>query len=189
MKNISQIQFWNDSYQGGKTYRQFSFIELEYFISHGYIKGKVLDIGCGTGEFSIRLSQYGYEVLGIDISDIAIQKAKASAKLVGVNANFKVEEIENIFDSFDTVTCKLVYAFVKDKETFNKKIVSILNSGGTFFIYTPVITEENKNKILKPSICVTLREIEDLKKIYTSVEIKKVHENAESEEYLVVCKK
>ncbi len=34
-----------------------------------------LDIGCGTGDNSIWLSQKNFQVIGIDISEIAIQKA------------------------------------------------------------------------------------------------------------------
>lgn len=189
MKNVHQVHFWNDIYQSGKTYKQFSFIELDYFFNNGYIKRKLLDVGCGSGEFCIKLSQYGCNVLGIDISDVAIEKAKINAKAAGVDISFKVEEIENIFDSFDTLTCKLVYAFIDDKESFHKKVVSILNDGGTLFIYTPVITEENKDKVLNSSICITMQEIEDLKKFYTNVEIKKVDKNAYGDEYVLVCKK
>ncbi len=46
---------------------------------------KALDIGCGTGDNSIWLSQKGFQVTGIDISELAIQKAKEKAS----KANFK----------------------------------------------------------------------------------------------------
>jgi 2-polyprenyl-3-methyl-5-hydroxy-6-metoxy-1,4-benzoquinol methylase len=36
---------------------------------------KALDIGCGTGDNSIWLSQHGFQVTGVDISEMAIQKA------------------------------------------------------------------------------------------------------------------
>ena len=46
----------------------------------GHEKGRVLDVGCGTGRISIPLAEMGFEVVGIDISptyiDIAIRRAK-----------------------------------------------------------------------------------------------------------------
>ena len=42
--------------------------------------GKIIDIGCGTGNFSIKLAKKHYEVVGIDISknmlDIARKKVE-----------------------------------------------------------------------------------------------------------------
>ncbi|MDD3477873.1 MAG: class I SAM-dependent methyltransferase [Candidatus Izemoplasmatales bacterium] len=54
--------------------RTFSFLE-----SH-MLKGKTLDLGCGTGEYALALSRLGYDVLGIDIDqkmiDVALEKTK-----------------------------------------------------------------------------------------------------------------
>lgn len=52
-------------------------------------KGKVLDLACGVGGFSFLLEEYGFEVVGIDIDDEMIKKAREYAK----EKNSKVEFI------------------------------------------------------------------------------------------------
>src|SRR5262245_26111012 len=39
--------------------------------------GRALDVGCGTGSNAIWLAQHGYEVLGLDVAPLAIEKARA----------------------------------------------------------------------------------------------------------------
>lgn len=61
--------------------------------------GKAIDIGCGTGYNSIWLSQQGFEVTGIDASEIAIQKAteeaaKANIKCIFIATDFLNNKIE-----------------------------------------------------------------------------------------------
>ncbi len=52
----------------------------------------LLDIGCGTGEESLRLVQAGYSVLGIDISPAMVWQAQAKAGSLGIRRGvlFKV---------------------------------------------------------------------------------------------------
>ena len=49
-----------------------------------------LDIGCGTGDNSIWLSQKNFQVIGIDISEIAIQKAIEKASKANIKCTFIV---------------------------------------------------------------------------------------------------
>jgi SAM-dependent methyltransferase len=49
---------------------------------------KALDIGCGTGDNSIWLSQKTFQVIGIDTSEIAIQKAIEKASKTNVKCTF-----------------------------------------------------------------------------------------------------
>lgn len=42
---------------------------------------KALEIGCGTGDNAIWLAQQGFQVVGVDSSDIAIQKAHEKAEI------------------------------------------------------------------------------------------------------------
>ena len=66
-----------------------------------FVKGRVLDIGCGAGRHSLYLQKKGFDVLGIDSSPLAIEVCKLrgleKAKVVAIeDINFKP-------DSFDTI--------------------------------------------------------------------------------------
>jgi SAM-dependent methyltransferase len=62
----------------------------------GWIRSKVLDIGCGTGEHTILLSRLGYDVLGIDFAPHAVEQARANAAAKGVDARFEVADAMNL---------------------------------------------------------------------------------------------
>ena len=50
--------------------------------------GRALDLGCGTGFWSVRLAQRGWEVSGVDIVTKAVRTACARAREAGVEALF-----------------------------------------------------------------------------------------------------
>jgi len=54
---------------------------------------KALDIGCGTGDNALWLSQQGFRVMGVDASEIAIEKAKAKALKANARCAFWVRDI------------------------------------------------------------------------------------------------
>lgn len=55
----------------------------------GWIRGRVLDPGCGTGEHTIHLTRLGYDVRGINSSEHAIDQARANAAERNVAARFE----------------------------------------------------------------------------------------------------
>jgi 2-polyprenyl-3-methyl-5-hydroxy-6-metoxy-1,4-benzoquinol methylase len=50
------------------------------------IQGRVLDVGCGTGEHALYLAASGLEAWGVDSAPAAIDKAVAKAKERGLRA-------------------------------------------------------------------------------------------------------
>jgi SAM-dependent methyltransferase len=66
-----------------------------------FVKGRVLDIGCGAGRHSLYLQSKGFDVLGIDISPLAIKVCK----LRGLRKAevMSIEEINFKPNSFDTI--------------------------------------------------------------------------------------
>jgi SAM-dependent methyltransferase len=58
---------------------------------------RVLEVGCGTGETAILAAQFGAaEVVGIDISSAAVEKARNQSKAAGVNniVSFQESDVE-----------------------------------------------------------------------------------------------
>lgn len=60
------------------------------------VRSPVLDVGCGTGELSLFLAQRGHDVLGIDLSRLALHQAKEKARWRRVDAEFLLWDAVNI---------------------------------------------------------------------------------------------
>src|ERR1700760_4663154 len=82
--------------------------ELE---EQGQIGAEVLDSGCGPGRTAIYLAQQGHRVLGVDISENAIARARAKAAACGVPVSFRradarhLTELGQRFDSVVDIGC------------------------------------------------------------------------------------
>lgn len=56
----------------------------------GALKGRILDVGCGTGEHALMAAAIGLDATGIDLAQTAIAAAQAEAESRGLNAHFLV---------------------------------------------------------------------------------------------------
>ncbi|WP_225807879.1 class I SAM-dependent methyltransferase [Thermococcus bergensis] len=74
------------------------FSELREILSrHLPIKsGRALDIGCNAGLSSFVLEELGFDVVGIDIQEKAVERAKELAKKRGSKAKFYVMNAKNL---------------------------------------------------------------------------------------------
>lgn len=113
----------------------------------------VLDLACGTGEYSIALGKLGSNVLGIDLNSDMIKLAKEKAK--GLSVSFAEKDMTNLNNlsnkGYDLVFCignSIVHLNSKDK--IRKLIQDIYNklvANGVLIIQTI-----NFNRILKYNI-------------------------------------
>lgn len=99
---------------------------------------RTIDLGCGTGNYSIYLASVGFEVTGIDISPTAIKIAKDNARKKGIKCNFLVA---NVLDNLNEVEGKFDFAydwellhhiFPKHRRIYVKNVYNILNPGGKY---------------------------------------------------------
>ncbi len=54
----------------------------------GLTPGRALDLACGEGQNAIWLASLGWEVTGVDYSEVAVAKARARAEREGVHVDF-----------------------------------------------------------------------------------------------------
>lgn len=99
---------------------------------------KVLDVGCGTGNFSVKLAQQGCQITGIDISaemlKIAREKARQNPVLV---MEFKVMDFNQLdFDdeSFDAAFSMTAFEFAQDPAHGYGEMFRVLKPGGQLLI-------------------------------------------------------
>ncbi|MFE5923656.1 class I SAM-dependent methyltransferase [Streptomyces sp. NPDC056468] len=79
---------WDAWYSQGRAIdRLVTDAEVDRFLQHvnPHAGASVLDVGCGIGSFSRQLSRWGYDVLGLDFSPIAIRTAHRQ----GVNGRLR----------------------------------------------------------------------------------------------------
>ena len=102
--------------------------------------GEILDIGAGTGFLSIMLAELGYRVVGIDISEEMMERAKKKAVDRGVEAEFKLGDAENLsFEtgSFDAIVNRAVLWTLPNPEKALAEWKRVLKPGGRlcFFLH------------------------------------------------------
>ena len=96
----------------------------------------VLEIGCGTGNNSIWLAQKNFNVIGIDSSEIAIQKALEKASKANVNCTFiEINFLKNKLDGspFDFVFdrgCFHVFSSDQERKLFAENVSTYLEKDG-----------------------------------------------------------
>jgi SAM-dependent methyltransferase len=90
-------------------------VELE---RAGQFRGKVLDVGCGTGEHTILLSMLGYDVLGLDFAPEAVEQARRNADAKGSVARFEVADAMNLPGElrYDTILDSALFHIFDDTD-------------------------------------------------------------------------
>jgi SAM-dependent methyltransferase len=108
---------------------------VEVVESGSVARGRVLEIGCGTGTNALWLASRGFEVLGIDISPRAI--AQAAAKLAGESVRFEVRDFLEaaIPGPFEFVFDRGVLHVFDEPATqakFAARVAELLSPGGVW---------------------------------------------------------
>jgi len=102
-------------------------------------EAKVLDAGCGTGNFSIKLAAMGALVTGIDISGEMLAIARTKAKLKGLDISFAEMDIYKLSypdGFFDGVFSMAAFEFIKKPAAAFQELMRVLKPGKLLLIGT-----------------------------------------------------
>ena len=102
-------------------------------------KGKVLDVGCGSGSHSLYLQSKGIDVKAIDISKGAIEVTKLRGVL-----NSELKDVLNETDTFDTILLLMngtgIFQELSQVSKYLKHLKSLLKPHGQILIDSSDIT-------------------------------------------------
>ncbi len=80
----------------------------------------ILDIGCGTGRHSIELARRGYSVVGIDLSESLLKRAREKAAEAGLRVDFRKHDARSLpfEDEFDLaiMICEGAFSLMETDE-------------------------------------------------------------------------
>ncbi|BDM67510.1 hypothetical protein HEK616_09970 [Streptomyces nigrescens] len=139
---------WDAWQEDGRGYQIVTDTELMKFATHFPIRcGHVaVDVGCGNGTFSRQLHRFGYDVTGLDFSDLALTAARRTP-LPGVQY---VHHDLNQGDppglpphGIDLVVCRLVLPFLHDPLAWVRRVRDLwLRPGGRMYLVIPIVGED-----------------------------------------------
>jgi 2-polyprenyl-3-methyl-5-hydroxy-6-metoxy-1,4-benzoquinol methylase len=106
---------------------------------YGIEPGKALEVGCGTGTNSIWLARQGFDVTGLDLSEVAIQRAEKKAGEAGVACRFMAGDFLSdpvpgapytfVYDR----GCLHTFDRPKDRSRFAARVAELLGPDGLWF--------------------------------------------------------
>jgi 2-polyprenyl-3-methyl-5-hydroxy-6-metoxy-1,4-benzoquinol methylase len=101
---------------------------------------RVLDVGCGEARLAQELSQAGFSVVGIDVAEEPLRRARARHPRLDLRVVPACGEWPLADSSFDLVWAGDVVEHVTDTLAFISEARRVLRSGGTLALATPAHT-------------------------------------------------
>lgn len=102
----------------------------------GATGGRLLEVGCGDGDFLVEAEEAGFIVTGVELAPSACDQARARLKhgevVCGLLEKSGLEE-----ESFDLCVLSDVIEHVRDPLAFLGEVHRLLKPGGAIFIATP----------------------------------------------------
>ncbi|AOS64605.1 class I SAM-dependent methyltransferase [Actinoalloteichus hymeniacidonis] len=133
-------QFWDDQYRSRD--QLFSGNPNGVLVTEvtGMTPGEALDVGCGEGGDALWLARQGWQVTGVDISQVAVDRAARIAAAEGIeNVRFAQLDLTSAAPAagaYDLVTMQYLALPVESGEAPLRGLLAAVAPGGTLLVGT-----------------------------------------------------
>ena len=133
----------SESEAGRQTASELKYATAGLYLSeirryHGSGNGRLLEVGCGEGDFLVLAEADGWQVTGVEFSSPAGERARQRLKNGSVSCG-ELQQLGLAAEQFDLCVVSDVISNVRDPLEFLGEIHRVLKPGGTLFIATPSI--------------------------------------------------
>ena len=167
--SVSSYDSWYETDEGHRHDTAQKQAVLALLPTHATGGRCLLDVGCGTGHWSVFFVQQGYEVTGVDISPEMIAAAQARKVL---RCHFDVADAMNLpfLDKrFDVVSAMAMLEFVSDARRVCAEMMRCLKPGGCLVLGTlNRLAEVNQRRVTEqaePYVSAQMFAPEELRKL------------------------
>lgn len=98
---------------------------------------KLLDVGCGTGEFLYVMQGSGYEACGVDFNKNAIELARKNLGIKNIYQDDVINFLKDKIEEYDIITAFEILEHLDNPKRFVELIYQALKPGGYFAVSLP----------------------------------------------------
>jgi SAM-dependent methyltransferase len=130
---------WDESYASGQPPWDTGHPEpllVEFITSGGVAPGRTLEIGAGTGTNAIWLAEHGFDVVGVDLSPLASEKARGKMGGRDLCCHFATLDfltaprLDGLFHFVFDRGCFHVFDEAAERKRYAEGVAAILEPGG-----------------------------------------------------------
>ena len=101
---------------------------------------RLLDAGCGSGQWAIAFAQLGYRVTAIDLAPEMVHRAQRHAEERGVEVEWRIGDVARLNEPvavYDAIFARVVLQFVPDVPAALREFRRVLKPGGRLLTSVP----------------------------------------------------
>lgn len=138
----------------------------DYFRELHDVEKKVVDLGCSNSPLPHIISSFGYDVTGIDVSDISHSFSGSLVRMILNDALAEVKEMEDNSVDYFVDSCAVTHFNRAHTDKVNnqgwkdiaEQVHRVLKPGGKFIIVSDVDIKNEFGEFIKPELVVKLIE-------------------------------
>ena len=114
-----------------------NYAEWTFSLFAPFVRGRVLEVGCGVGTFTKRLiaTRAVSQVLSIDVSAAAVETCRRG--VTDPRLEVRHADVSDVSGRFDLVVCMNVLEHIEDDRAALQHMWQLVDPGGTLFLLVP----------------------------------------------------